>query len=649
MSQAVAINNVFAADKTIGFTATATTTTTATSQRLYSARVQAINSSGPVSVSVQAVGTVLERAPSLRVDAMPHSLTVSCRLHSCQYEYDGAVVIDGDGSGFDLKLPNAEAGRAYAFLLELPAGAPAAQMSATFYLAGAAAGAAGFEPVVSGPLGEWTTTPVGHESFAEHQGCTNEERSRCITVARDFGIHPSGAFSEFLMGTWVAPSSGPTLLRLVMNCDVPFFSDVQAEGCYIDQHSSSYGCDPTTDGTDHSVCASQLRLTVVPGAYFDDFNQSTREAAAAAGATTGVTTREQPVRGSAERIDTIVVSRSNIEARVAAAWQDTYGRRRLQCDGASCCEDCHGVPLESGCDHAPSFDDILKPCTPAHQILIDLFTVRKQPHVTYPLSTELHEDGEELHGGGDGDGSGGGGHRRLQACGSCPLVTRVETHGTSAADVINAQQGMLSRLPDAELRRQTPASGKGKGGGGGQGGRRLQASGDSCCPDGGCHWDSLCGLGASCDACTARGQTAQTVQFVLSQPAVEAIMHEKFEAMPEKGRRRLQASAGADGCDHPPSLAESLVSGSCANALLASIFVDEQAPLAIEPTLFTKADRRRRRLQASGDSCCPDGGCHWDSLCESLQVTIETHAATAADAYAGIHELAAALNGTLLL
>ena len=97
MSQAVAINNVFAADKTIGFTATATTTTTATSQRLYSARVQAINSSGPVSVSVQAVGTVLERAPSLRVDAMPHSLTVSCRLHSCQYEYDGAVVIDGDG------------------------------------------------------------------------------------------------------------------------------------------------------------------------------------------------------------------------------------------------------------------------------------------------------------------------------------------------------------------------------------------------------------------------------------------------------------------------------------------------------------------------------------------------------------------------
>jgi hypothetical protein len=312
-----------------------------------------------------------------------------------------------------------------------------------------------------------------------------------------------------------------------MNCDVPFFSDVQAEGCYIDQQSSSYGCDPTTDGTDHSVCASQLRLTVVPGAYFDDFNQSTREAAAAAaGATTGVTTRQQPVRGSAERIDTIVVSRSNIEARVAAAWQDTYGRRRLQCDGASCCEDCHGVPLESGCDHAPSFDDILKPCTPAHQILIDLFTVRKQPHVTYPLSTELHEDGEELHGGGDGDGSGGGGHRRLQACGSCPLVTRVETHGTSAADVINAQQGMLSRLPDAELRRQTPASGKGKGGGGGQGGRRLQAS---------------------------------------------------------------------------------------------------------------------------GDSCCPDGGCHWDSLCESLQVTIETHAATAADAYAGIHELAADLNGTLLL
>ena len=60
----------------------------------------------------------------------------------CVFAYDGAKIYDGDGSSFDLVLPHAEAGRAYAFLIEL-AGQTASQFKATFYQAGAAAGAAG--------------------------------------------------------------------------------------------------------------------------------------------------------------------------------------------------------------------------------------------------------------------------------------------------------------------------------------------------------------------------------------------------------------------------------------------------------------------------------------------------------------------------
>jgi hypothetical protein len=38
----------------------------------------------------------------------------------------------------------------------------------------------------------------------------------------------------------------------------------------------------------------------------------------------------------------------------------------------------------------------------------------------------------------------------------------------------------------------------------------------------------------------------------------------------------------------PPRLDEALVSGSAANGCLASIFTDEQQPLAIEPTSFSR-------------------------------------------------------------
>ena len=114
---------------------------------------------------------------------------------------------------------------------------------------------------------------------------------------------------------------------------------------------------------------------------------------------------------------------------------------------------------------------------------------------------------------------------------------------------------------------------------------------------------------------------------------------EKAEAEALSTGRRLQVDgcSGACGCLHAPSisLAEALVSGSEENGCLASIFNDEQKPLAIEPTDFSLGGKsgngRRRQLQLGGDQ---------------LHVTIDTHAATAADADDGLVRLATRLQAS---
>jgi hypothetical protein len=93
-SQAVTTQTTAAADKGLGFTAAATGD--------FTARVEAIEGSGPVTLTATAVGTAEHRSPPLRADGRPHPLEVSCYFSSCTFGYDGATVYDGDGSGFDL-------------------------------------------------------------------------------------------------------------------------------------------------------------------------------------------------------------------------------------------------------------------------------------------------------------------------------------------------------------------------------------------------------------------------------------------------------------------------------------------------------------------------------------------------------------------
>ena len=380
--QAVASQTTTAADKGLGFTAAATGD--------FTARVTSYEGSGPVSLRVAAVGTAEQRSPLVAADGAPRALEIRCSNDRCGFGYAGAAVYDADGGGFDLRLPGAEAGTAYALSISLPPGQAAAQVTATFYQADAAAGAAGFKPTVGGALGVWPTTPPGHQSYAEHHGCSNADRSCVSNIRASYGIHPGGRFGSVLKGTWVEPAGGVWLLRVVANCAVPFYHDAQAQGCHID--ADGYGCQRNGDGTHNSKCASALQLTVTPDAYFDDSEHA--DNAEPSGHGDGDSTVvAAPVSGGAERTDTIVVSREHVEAMAAAMFDAT-------------------PPQERTVAAPPTLEEMLVAGTPANAMLSSMLTAQQQPHVVYPLAIERVS--------GTSEGTAGQGHRLRQLQGAEP-------------------------------------------------------------------------------------------------------------------------------------------------------------------------------------------------------------------------------------
>ena len=260
--QAQVSQTISTVDKVTGFTAMST--------GQWTARARSFEGTGPVAVSVHAVGSAAEQAPLISADSDPHFVTVGCQMTRCHFIYDdSAIEGDGSGSSFDLRLDNVEAGRAYAVLVQLETLDDAAQISATFYQEHAEAGAAGFAAVVDAPLGSWSATPPGHQSFREHNGCTNEGRT-CAALGQTFGIHPGRSYPTYAYGEFTAPAAGQWLLRVAMNCDVPFFADIEAEGCqadfFEDGGTGAYGCNANNQ---NGQCSAQVAVTITPGRYFD--------------------------------------------------------------------------------------------------------------------------------------------------------------------------------------------------------------------------------------------------------------------------------------------------------------------------------------------------------------------------------------------
>jgi hypothetical protein len=157
------------------------------------------------------------------VDGAPHPLQVACESKRCSFSYDGTECFDGNGNSFDLRIPNVQAGEAYAFRAALNPESSAAQVSVTLYQAGAAAGADGYSEVLGGPLGTWTHRSPGHMTYAETKGCANND-TVCSGLF-GFGVYPDAehGFKRSIEGTYVATASGTVLMRVKMSCDVPFF------------------------------------------------------------------------------------------------------------------------------------------------------------------------------------------------------------------------------------------------------------------------------------------------------------------------------------------------------------------------------------------------------------------------------------------
>jgi hypothetical protein len=403
-SRAVATQTLVSADQGIGFTATAT--------GMYRARVEVYEGSGQVGFTATAIGTALDRAPPLQVDGRPHPLEISCYFEHCSFDYDGATVNDGDGTGFDLLL-DAEAGKAYAFTIELPPG-QTAEVKATFYQSNAAAGSVGFRPVVRGPMGQWPATPQWSESYAEYNQCSNDDRGCISDIPASYGIHPGGSFGPALQGTWVAPSAGKWLLRVIVNCAVVFYSDVQAEGCLFRQ-DGVFNCQRTADGTLNSECTSMLAVTVTPDAYFDDDSHTSQQAHAS-------------TRGEFERTDTLVLSRAGVEAEAARMYTG------------------YGAP--------PTLEEMMVRGTAANTLLTRILTAEQRPHVVYPTIIEPN-------------GGGGGGRRRNQRAGDggthvTTLVVTVTTIAPTPQDAQAAADRVADRVDGTPVhgRRRTQAAGQ---------------------------------------------------------------------------------------------------------------------------------------------------------------------------------------------
>ncbi len=521
-------------DKTLSFTAAAT--------GRYSALTMADGGSGPVMTTVTAVGTALGHSPPLFADGETHPLRVLCETNDCTFHYAGVPAVDGDGRSFDLHL-EVEAGTSYSLEINHISGA-GADVQATFYQPDAAESARGFADALNGALGNWSPTPPGHHSIATHFSCDNADRA-CIArwLGHPFGIHPGAIFGNSLRGNFVAPASGQVLLRLAINCQVPFFSDVELEGCMVGtEGSDSYGC----DSKELQSCISDLTLTVTPGAHFTIDQEESTEIDAQVDAML-------PSPGPSQSVSQIVIGRTEIEAQAAAMLT-------LQPNPAV--------------GAAPTLDEMLVGGSEANALLQSMLTQEQQPHLVYPVHIDLAGPDK------------GGGHRRLQSAGdslshardshvAITLVTRAPTR-------LDAERAITA----ATMRRGAALVGSG---------RRLQ----DCSPPPpapvlpppaappstfqapvvpiAVESSTVCGLveGAAADfhGCTAAGQTQRVDTVQISRSEVEAQASLMLAAIPPQ--QRMLATA--------PSLEDMMASESEGSALLASMFVEQQSPRRVYP------------------------------------------------------------------
>ena len=126
---------------------------------------------------------------------------------------------------------------------------------------------------------------------------------------------------------------------------------------------------------------------MTPDAYYDQQPDAGPPSGGSAGGAAAAQ-QQQPISGGAERTDTLVVDRGEVEAQALILWQDTPAEQRTL-------------------TAPPTVDEMLVSGSEANALLTSMFTVEQQPHVIYPLSIQASGLSQ---GGSAGDGKGG--HRR---------------------------------------------------------------------------------------------------------------------------------------------------------------------------------------------------------------------------------------------
>ena len=329
----------------------------------YTLRLLASTGSGSVSVSITTAGTAVARAPVAHADGQAYPLTVGCFQDSCNFAYAGSMMSDGDKAGFVLRLPPHEAGTTLAIAVRLGANQSGAHVRATVFEPSATAGAAAFQPVIDAPMGSWTRTPSGHHSVAEHFGCQNRDRS-CIATSQagplirhGFGFHPGGTFESHDEATIVLSSADPTLLRLEVRCDVPFYADVEHSGCFVDDGETmgclgtgAYSYVASYSRIAFDTCTAGLELTITTGARYESSEADAQMA--------------MMFLGSAQQIHPIVLSQSEAEAQMATMFHAQH-------------PEINQLP--------PTLSQALVCGSEAQAQFATMFTVHQQPHIVYPL------------------------------------------------------------------------------------------------------------------------------------------------------------------------------------------------------------------------------------------------------------------------
>ena len=454
--QAVAINTANCADKGFAFTAAVTGT--------FNVRVGAYRGEGRIAVGVSAIGTALQRAPAANLAGQWMHVHLGCSMTACAFEYNGAAVLDGDGRGFELRTQVPVAGTAVAIQIglacrEFSCRHTGVQARLTMFVPGTTAGAAAFQPAINGALGgPWTKTASGHRSYAQFKGCKNTDAA-CVSALRisGFGVHPGGErFTHRLQATAVIPTAAPVLFRLELNCDVPFFADVELPTCYI--KGGANNCNNPV----YRTCATDVTLALTAGAHIEG---------------------DKPVRGLVTQKDTIVLSRSELEAQATRMF--------------------HSAPAVYPKLHVPITIETLQDHSEGQALLTRMFGSRQSPHQVSPIRFVHTTQNSELDA------------QAARMFGGLNITLKASAPSTTEANHATMHLVNLIRPSSASSELEAQAA------------RMLHGSQSVA---------QLCGLGSTAASCTRSGEVHSITVVSVSRSELEAQAARMFHATPSKTR-----------------------------------------------------------------------------------------------------------------